>query len=73
MGRTFTQQEDDDSQRVTVISYAMWRSRFSRDPKILGRKIELNRRPTRSSAWMPRGFEFPLMPGQMDQSRLWCP
>src|ERR1039457_2230288 len=31
MGRTFTQKEDDDSQQVTVISYAMWRSRFSRD------------------------------------------
>jgi len=73
MGRTFTQQEDDDSQRVTVISYAMWRSRFSRDPKILGRKIELNRKTYEIIGVMPRGFEFPLMPGQMDQSRLWVP
>ena len=36
MGRTFTQQEDDDSQRVTVISYAMWRSRFSERSKDTG-------------------------------------
>jgi predicted permease len=73
MGRTFTQQEDDGGQQVTVISYAMWRSRFSRDPKILGRKIELNRKTYEIIGVMPRGFEFPLIPGQMDQSRLWVP
>ena len=73
MGRTFTQQEDDGSQQVTVISYAMWRSRFSGDPKILGRKIELNRKTYEIVGVMPRGFEFPLVPGQMDQSRLWVP
>ena len=73
MGRTFTQQEDDGSQQVTVISYAMWRSRFSEDPKILGRKIELNRKTYEIIGVMPRGFEFPLIPGQMDQSRLWVP
>ncbi len=73
MGRTFTQQEDDGSQQVTVISYAMWRSRFSRDPKILGRKIELNRKTYEIIGVMPRGFEFPLIPGQMNQSRLWVP
>jgi putative ABC transport system permease protein len=60
--------------RVTaVISYAMWRSRFSRDPKILGRKLELNRKTYEIIGVMPRGFEFPLIPGQMDQSRLWVP
>lgn len=73
MGRTFTQKEDDDSQPVTVISYAMWRSSFNRDPKILGRKIELNRKTYEIIGVMPSGFEFPLIPGQMDQSRLWVP
>ncbi|HEX4757822.1 MAG TPA: ABC transporter permease, partial [Terracidiphilus sp.] len=73
MGRTFTQQEDHGSQQVTVISYAMWRSRFSRDPKILGRKIELNRKTYEIIGVMPRGFEFPLISGQLDQSRLWVP
>jgi predicted permease len=73
MGRTFTQKEDDDSQQVTVISYAMWRSRFNRDPKILGRKIELNRKAYEIIGVMPRGFEFPLIPGLVDQSRLWVP
>ena len=73
MGRTFTQQEDDGSQQVAVISYAMWRSSFNRDPKILGRKIELNRKTYDIIGVMPRGFEFSLVPGQMDQSRLWVP
>ena len=73
MGRTFTQQEDDGSQQVAVISYAMWRSHFSRDPKVLGRKIELNRKTYEIIGVMPQGFEFPLIPGQMDQSRLWVP
>jgi len=73
MGRTFTQQEDDRSQQVTVISYAMWHSRFHADPQILGRKIELNRKTYEIIGVMPRGFEFPLIPGQLDQSRLWVP
>jgi len=73
MGRTFTQQEDHGSQQVTVISYVMWRSHFSRDPKILGRKIELNRKTYEIIGVMPRGFEFPLISGQLDQSRLWVP
>ncbi len=73
MGRTFTQQEDDGSKQVAVISYAMWRSHFSRDPKVLGRKIKLNRKTYEIIGVMPQGFEFPLIPGQIDQSRLWVP
>ena len=73
MGRTFTQQEDDRGQQVTVISYPMWNSRFHADLQILGRKIELNRKTYEIIGVMPRGFEFPLVPGQMDQIRLWVP
>ncbi len=73
MGRTFTQQEDDARRQFTVMSYAMWLSRFNRDPKILGRTIELNRKTYEIIGVMPRGFEFPLIPGQMIQSQLWVP
>ncbi len=73
MGRTFTQQEDDTSQQVAVISYAMWHSRFHNDPHIVGHTIELNRKTYQIIGVMPREFEFPLVPGQMDQSRLWTP
>ena len=73
MGRTFTQQEDDCSQQVAVISYQMWRARFNGDPQILGQKILLNRRPYEVIGVMPRQFEFPLLPGLLNRSELWVP
>lgn len=73
MGRVFTQQEDADRAQVTVISYAMWHSRFSGDPKILGRKIELDRKTYEIIGVMPRGYEFPLAPGRLNQTELWTP
>ena len=30
---------------VTVISYALWRERFQSDPGVLGKTIDLDRRP----------------------------
>jgi predicted permease len=73
MGRTFTQQEDESSQQVAVISYQMWHSRFHGDPNILGHKIQLNRRPYEIIGVMPRAFEFPLVPGLLNRSELWVP
>ncbi|MDE3149962.1 MAG: ABC transporter permease, partial [Acidobacteriota bacterium] len=73
MGRAFTQKEDDSSQQVAVIGYGMWRSRFQGDPHILGRKILLDRKPYEIIGVMPRGFEFPLIPGQLYRSELWVP
>src|SRR5438045_7920897 len=31
LGRTFTQQEDEEQQQVAVLSYGMWQSRFQGD------------------------------------------
>jgi putative ABC transport system permease protein len=46
MGRTFTQAEDSPSGgRVTVLSYALWQSRFGGDPKIVGKTIQLDGQP----------------------------
>ena len=73
MGRTFAQQEDESSQQVAVISYRMWHSRFHGDMSILGQKILLNRRPYEIIGVMPRDFEFPLVPGQLNRSELWVP
>src|ERR1039458_2055776 len=73
MGRPFTQQEDESSQQVAVISYQMWHSRFHDDAQILGRKILLDRRPYEIVGVMPRDFEFPLVPGQLNRSELWVP
>jgi predicted permease len=73
IGRPFTQQEDEDSQQVAVISYQMWHSRFQGDPHILGKKIQLDRRPYDIIGVMPREFEFPMVPGQLNRSELWVP
>jgi hypothetical protein len=73
MGRTFTQQEDEGSQQVAVISYQMWRSRFHGDAHILGQKVLLDRKPYEIIGVMPRDFEFPLVPGQLNRGELWVP
>src|SRR5207237_8611372 len=41
LGRTFTQQEDEEQQQVAVLSYGMWQSRFHGDANVLGSKILL--------------------------------
>ncbi len=73
MGRAFTQQEDDGAQQVAVLSYQTWHSRFHGDPNVLGRKILLDRKPYEIIGVMPREFEFPLVPGQLNRSELWVP
>jgi len=73
MGRTFTQQEDEGNGKVAVLSYQTWRSRFHGDPQILGGKILLDREPYEIIGVMPREFEFPLVPGQLNRSELWVP
>jgi len=73
MGRVFSQQEDDASQQVAVISYQMWHSRFHGDSNVLGEKILLDRKPYEIIGVMPRGFEFPVIPGLLNRSELWVP
>jgi predicted permease len=73
MGRAFTQHEDDLTVPVTVLSYQMWRSRFHGEADIVGKKILLDRKPYEIIGVMPRNFEFPLVPGQLNRSELWVP
>jgi predicted permease len=73
LGRVFTPREEASSERVTVISYQTWRSRFNGDAQIPGRKILLDRRPYRVIGVMPHEFEFPLVPGQVNRCELWVP
>ena len=73
LGRTFTQQEDDESQQVVVLSYGMWRNRFHGNANVLGSKIILYRKPYTVIGVMPHDFEFPLNPGHVNQSEFWLP
>lgn len=73
MGRFFTQQEDDGSVEVAVVSYSIWQKRLHGDPQVLGSKVQLDRKPYVVIGVMPRDFEFPLRPGHLDQDELWTP
>jgi predicted permease len=73
IGRVFTAQEDTGSAPLAVLSYETWQSRFHGDAHVLGQKILLDRKPYEVIGVMPRGFEFPLVPGQLNRSELWVP
>ena len=73
LGRVFTQQEEDAHEQLAVISYALWLTRYHRDPGILGTSITLDRKPYSIIAVMPREFQFPLEDGRLDQVQLWVP
>jgi putative ABC transport system permease protein len=73
MGRVFSREEDAGRQQVAVISYQTWRSRFHGNAQVLGSTIQLDRKAYTVIGVMPRDFEFPLVPGQLNRSELWVP
>jgi predicted permease len=73
IGRVFTPEEDSGGAPVAVLSYQTWRGRFHGAAHILGTSIQLDRKPYFVIGVMPRGFEFPLVPGQLNRSEMWVP
>jgi hypothetical protein len=73
LGRVFTAQEDRQGEKVAVLSYASWKSRFNGDPHILGTKILLDRKPYLIIGVMPSNFEFPITIGHLNRTELWVP
>jgi len=60
LGRNFSSDEDKaGSDRVVVISDALWERRFHRDPTILGRTIALNDVPFEVVGVLPPGLQIP--------------
>ena len=58
IGRVFTEEEDQKSVRVAVISHGLWQRRYSGSPDILGRKITINDNSYEVIGVMPREFYF---------------
>jgi ABC-type antimicrobial peptide transport system permease subunit len=56
-----------------VISYALWREKFQKDPGVLGKTIDLDRRPYTIVGVMPQDFEFPLDAGRLSHRNVWVP
>ncbi|HYI96838.1 MAG TPA: ABC transporter permease [Bryobacteraceae bacterium] len=58
LGRGFTEEEDEKSARVIVISHGLWQRRFGGSPDVIGRKVLLNDEPHQVIGVMPKGFYF---------------
>jgi predicted permease len=69
LGRVFTEDEDNTSVRVAVISHGLWQRRFGGAADIVGRQIAVNDEPYEVIGVMPRTFYF--MPSR--DIDLWMP
>jgi predicted permease len=66
LGRTFTAEEALwNGPRAVMLSDSLWRSRFTSDPRILGRTVTLNEQPYTVVGVLPASFDFStvLAPG----------
>ena len=61
LGRWFTQQEDDLSTQVVLLSDSIWRTRFGADRSVVGRPIVLNARTFTIIGILPPRSGFPSM------------
>ncbi len=76
IGRTFAAGEDrPGSDRVVVISSALWQRRFDGDPRVIGRTVTIDGQPHSIVGVMPPTFTFPnTVPGDRVVPReLWIP
>lgn len=68
LGRGFHQDEDQPgANQVAVLSYDTWKRLFGEDRNVVGRVIELNRKPYRVVGVVPANFHWPT------QAELWTP
>ena len=59
-GRAFGTADDvPGSNRVAVVSDALWRTRLGADPKVIGSTVQLDGQPFEIVGVMPRAFAFP--------------
>jgi predicted permease len=57
-GRTFSAEEAEKQQRLSVISYRFWQARFGGSFDAIGSSIELDGRPSRIVGILPADFQF---------------
>ena len=72
LGRTFTTADDRvGAGDVVVIADSLWHERFSGDPNILGKTMELDAKPRVIVGVMPPGF--PGLSAAKDAAQYWTP
>lgn len=68
LGRDFTAGDNQPGgEKVTLISYELWKNNFGGSRDVLGKAVRLNGRPATVIGVMPRGFKFPT------NEQLWVP
>ena len=71
IGRSFSSAEErPEQERVAVISYGLWQSRFGGDHALLHKQITLDGLSYTVAGVMPNGFEFPIQPERVE---VWTP
>jgi predicted permease len=71
LGRAFTAEEEVPGRnRVVILSYQTWQTRFGGDPAVIGRSVRLNAEQVTIIGVMPASFVAPLFFGPVD---LWRP
>jgi putative ABC transport system permease protein len=76
LGRNFRRDEDrPNTSPVALLSHGLWQSRFGGEPRVIGRAISLDGRPTTVIGILPRDFELPnlsrpdlLVPQALDEA-----
>ncbi|MEK6408191.1 MAG: ABC transporter permease [Acidobacteriota bacterium] len=71
LGRSFLPEEDKpgDSGRVVILSYRLWKTRFSSNQDIVGKALLLGGKNYTVIGVMPEGFQFPI---QNESVELWA-
>ena len=70
IGRSFTRADEQsgggpDGFKV-ILSYDYWQKQFGGDKNVIGRTIDLDRRPHTIIGVLPRGFQFPIQADPLD-------
>ena len=68
VGRVFSREDEAPGHAVAVISEAIWRARFDRDPAIIARAVTINDVPLAIIGVMPAGFD-----GVSGHAVVWIP
>jgi putative ABC transport system permease protein len=61
LGRNILPEEDQPNRNnEMILSYGLWTRRFSSDPGVIGRSVEVNGHACTIIGVMPSGFDFPM-------------
>ena len=68
LGRTFTDDEEQQKVRIAVLSHSLWQRRFGASPGVLGQTLEIDGVTSEVIGVMPEHFQFPE-----NNSDIWLP